>query len=135
MRKTSSKKMAEIHLATHATLKGVDLETPVYTESGWRIREIIGHIATWNQHVAISINKYREGLEYLIPDLDETKDDYNQKAVLEQQKLSAQQILAEWEQAYDEFKNAIQGIQADRFHGDMLYPWGDERGSITKLVE
>ena len=127
--------LAEAHLATRATLKEVDLETPVYTESGWRIREIIGHIATWDQQVAISINTYREGSEYLIPDLDETEVDYNQKAVEEQQNLSTQQILAEWEQAYDDLKNAIQGMPADQFPGDMLYPWGDERGSITRLVE
>lgn len=127
--------LAEIHLATQATLKEVDLETPVYTESGWRIREIIGHIATWNQQVAISINTYREGSEYVILDLDETETDYNEKAVVAQQNLSTQQILAEWEQAYDEFKNAVQGMPADRFPGDMMFPWGDERGSIAKLVE
>ena len=30
---------------------------------------------------------------------------------------------------------AVQEITFDKFPGDLLYPWGDERGSIAQLVE
>ena len=32
-------------------------------------------------------------------------------------------------------KQAVQEIPFDQFPGDLLYPWGDERGSIARLVE
>ena len=41
----------------------------------------------------------------------------------------------EYEKAYDEFWVAIVDIPSDRFSGELLYPWGDEKGSITKLIE
>ncbi|MBC8506544.1 MAG: maleylpyruvate isomerase N-terminal domain-containing protein [Anaerolineales bacterium] len=129
------KLLAKAHIATRATLDEVDLEMPVFTDSGWRIRDIIGHIATWDQETAKSLRAYQEGSEYSIPDLDEEETEYNERAVVEQKKLSTQQILAEWEQAHGELKKAVQEIPEDQFPGDMLYPWGDERGSIATLVE
>ncbi len=126
--------LAETHLAIRETLDKVDLEMPVHAESNWRVREIIGHIATWDQEVAKSLRAYQAGSAYQISDLDEEETEYNEKAVLEQQKLSTQQIVAEWEQAYGEFRNAVQEMPTERFPGDMQYPW-DERGPISKLVE
>lgn len=127
--------LTKVHLATHKTLEEVDLDTLVHTDSGWRIRDIIGHVATWHQNVAIAVNEYRAGSEYLVPDLDEEEVEYNEQAVSEQRKLSTPQLIAEWEQAYDELKKAIQDMPEDRFPGDILFPWGDERGSIKELVD
>ena len=126
--------LAEAHLAIRATLDEVDLEMPVHKDSSWRVREIIGHIATWDQEVANSLRAYQAGSAYQISDLDEEETEYNEKAILEQKKLSVQQIVAEWERAHDEFRKAIQEMPSDRFPGDMQYPW-DERGSIANLVE
>jgi hypothetical protein len=125
--------LTKTHSATRATLEGVDPEMRVYTDTGWRIRDIIGHIATWDRQVAKSILAFMEGSEYSIPNLDENV--FNQQAVLEQQELTAQQIFAEWEQAREDFIDAVQEVPLDLFPGDLLYPWGDERGSIAKLVE
>lgn len=54
---------------------------------------------------------------------------------MEQRELTTQQIFAEWEQAHEELKKTIQDMLLDKFPGDLLYPWGDERGSITHVVE
>ena len=126
-------KLTEAHLATRAILKGVELEIRVYTDTDWRIRDILGHIATWDREVTKSLRAFLVGTEYVIPDLDETE--FNQQSVLEQRELSTQQIKVEWVQARDEFKEAIREIPSDQFPGDLLYPWGDERGSIAQLIE
>ncbi len=128
-------KLAEVHLATHAILEEADLEMPVHKDSGWRVRDILWHVATWNLEVAKSVNAYQAGEEYLIPDLDEEEIDFNGKAVEEQKKLSDQQILDEWKKAYKELSNAVQEMPVERFPGDMMYPWGDERGDIVTVVE
>ena len=127
--------LTKTHLALRKLLDEVDLEMPVYKDSGWRARDILGHVATWDREVAKSLRAYQAGLEYLTPDLDEEEVEFNEKAVLEQKKLSTQQILNEFEMAYDEFKEAIQNIPDDRFPGELLYPWGDERGDIATLVD
>lgn len=127
--------LTETHLATRNVLDEIDLELVVFKDTGWRVRDIVGHMATWDQEVAKSLRDYQAGSVYLIPDLDEEEVGYNQRAVDSQQALSNQEIMTEWEQAHDELKQAVQEIPVDRFPGDMLYPWGEERGSIATLVD
>jgi uncharacterized damage-inducible protein DinB len=125
--------LKESHSATRTLLEGVDPEIRVYKNTDWRIRDIIGHIATWDREVTKSLNAFRLGEEYFIPDLEE--DEFNEQAVLERKKMTYQQILVEWEKAREDFIEAIQKIPLEQFQGEMLYPWGDERGSIQVLVE
>ena len=125
--------LSDTHSATREMLTSAELETRVYGEDGWRIRDIIGHIATWDRQVTRSLNAFNEGGQYTIPNLDE--DSFNQQQVLEGRKMTDQEVLKEWEQAREDFIKAVREISIDRFPGDVLYPWGDERGSIATLVE
>jgi hypothetical protein len=121
------------HAEIRATIKGVDLETPVYEDGEWQIRDVIGHIAIWDREVVRSIRAYKEGREYSIPNFDE--DVYNDRAALEMGELTAEGVFNEWEQAREEFKTTIGELSAEQLPGELLYPWGDERGSIPQLVE
>ncbi len=127
--------LTKTHSAVRATVTGIDPEMRVYTDTDtdWRVRDIMGHIATWDRQATNSLRAFRAGTEYAIPDLDE--DAFNQQAVLEQRELTTEQLFAEWEQAREELKEAVREIPDDQFPGDLLYPWGDERGSIACLVE
>jgi hypothetical protein len=125
--------LAQTHSATRATLEGIDLDMRVYSDSGWRIRDILGHIATWDRQVAKSLRAYRVGKEYAIPDHDE--DTFNVEDVLSQEGSTPQEVFDEWEQAREEFKAAVNELPLEQFPGDLLYPWGDERGTIAHLVE
>jgi len=121
--------------ATHLSLKDVNLETLVYSDDGWRIRDILGHIATWDREVTKSLRAFQAGSEYFIPGIEDDESDFNEMAVIEQRRLSTQQILNEWGQTHDEFKEAIRAIPSESYPGNLLYPWGGESGSIAKLVE
>lgn len=128
-------KLTEAHSDIKRILEGVDLELRVYLDSDWRIRDILGHLATWDREVTKSLRAFLVGKEYAIPGMAGDETDFNEQAMMAQRELSTQQIVAEWEQARNDFKAAISDIPADRFPGDVLYPWGDERGSIAQLVE
>ena len=127
------KLLTESHSAIRATIEGIDPDWRVYPDSDWRIRDLIGHIATWDRQVAKSLRAYQAGTEYAIPNLEENT--FNEQAVEKQRALTAQQVYVEWEQAREDIKDAIKAIPLDLFPGDLLYPWGDERGSIAQLVE
>lgn len=126
--------LTEAHIALRETMDKVDLEMPVYEDTGWRVRDIVGHVATWDLVVAKSLRAYLAGSEYVIPNPGEYEDEFNESEVSEQQRLSTQQILDEFETAYVEFKSAIEDIPEDQFPGELLYPWGDERGDIATMV-
>lgn len=128
-------RLAESHSAIQRILEGIDLELRVYSDADWRIRDILGHIATWDREVAKSLRAFLVGSEYAIPNMDGEETEFNEQSVIDQREFSTQQIVAEWKQAREGFKAALREIPSDRFPGDLLYPWGDERGSIAKLVE
>ena len=121
------------HSELRAKIKGVNLEIPVYEEGEWQIRDVIGHIAIWDREVVKSIRAFKEGSEYSIPNFDE--DVYNDQAALEMRELTAEGVFNEWEQSREDFKAAIGELSAEQLTGEMLYPWGDERGDITLLVK
>ena len=128
--------LTDTHAVTKAALEGIDPELQVHTDSemSWRIRDIIGHLTTWDREVAKSLRAFGEGKEYTIS-APYDEDEFNQRTVLEQQALSAEQVLVDWEQVHQDLKESVQGLPTDLFPGDLLYPWGDERGSVTQLVE
>ena len=128
-------RLTKTHSGIASILEGVDLEQRVYSDPDWRIRDILGHIATWDQEVTRSLRAFLAGTEYGIPNLDEDESDFNEQAVTEQRKLTTQQLVAEWKQARKDYIEAVSAIPPDKFPGDLLYPWGDERGSIALLVE
>ena len=121
------------HSKTLAALEGVDLEMYVYEDGSWRIRDILGHIATWDRQVTLSLRAYSQGKEYAIPNFDE--DGFNEEDVKRQRTLTSEQIYEEWQTARGMFKDVVRDMPQDLFPGDLLYPWGDERGTIEKLVK
>ena len=126
-------RLSETHSLMRATLKEIDLDMQVYEDSGWRIRDIIGHIATWDRQVAKSVRAFSHGTEFAIPDFEE--DAFNSENNEGQSKLTSQQVFEEWEAARKEFKAAVQEMPPALLPGEMLYPWGNERGTVAKLVK
>lgn len=123
----------ESHNEMRGTVQGVDLEIPAQEDGSWQIRDVLAHLAAWDQEVVKSIIAFKEGKEYSIPNFNE--DAYNSKATLEMRGLTGQEVVEEWEQAREDFKAAIEDLSPQQFTGVMLYPWGDERGDITLLVK
>ena len=113
-------------------LEGVDLERVIYEESGWRGRELLSHMAAWNRVVAMSLELFSQGKEYLIPDFAE--DQFNQRTALEHKDLPVEEVVLHWKDSVEKLTSAIEKIPAEKFPGDLLYPWGGERGEIIQLV-
>lgn len=124
--------LAGSHSKMQNIIEGIDLETTVYEDTDWQIRDILWHIAVWDRQVAKSINAFKDGSEYSIPDFDE--NEFNQTAYLDGTKLTEALLLDECKRARQDFEEAVKNFPADKYSSQFLYPWGDERGSIATLV-
>lgn len=123
--------LVESHSATSKLLQGANLEKIVYSD--WRIREIIAHLATWDRQVTKSIRAFIQGTEYAIQDLN--IDAFNEATTSKQKGLTPQQVYDDWEKARQDFIAAVQEVPQNLFQKEMLYPWGNERGNLSLLVE
>ncbi|GAI75344.1 unnamed protein product [marine sediment metagenome] len=125
--------LSESHTANMSLLEGNDMEVSVHADSDWQIRDIIWHIAVWDRQVTKSIRAFKDGGEYAIPALK--IDEFNERAFQEGRKLTKEQVIEEYEQARGDFKASVQELPQEKYSEDLLYPWGDERGDISQLVE
>jgi hypothetical protein len=128
-------RLTETHYGIQKIIERIDLEIQVYDDPVWRVRDIIGHIATWDREMIKTLQAFLDETEYIIPGIEENESDFNEIAVEEQRKLSTQHILDEWSLARKDFLAVIQDIPDNRFPGDFVFPWGDERGSIRILLD
>ena len=80
-------------------LDSVDPTMVVHPESGWRVQDIVGHLAAWYKERTLALQAWQDGREYLIPNYNTTS--YNQQAYEARRRLSYPQIAAEF-QAADE---------------------------------
>ncbi len=120
---------------THKLLKGVNQEAIIYKDPEWRVKDIIGHLSTWNRETAKSLMAFLAGKDYSIPDLGEEEDDFNEQEVVNKQEWTIKKILEELEQTITDLKNIVQEIPIEKYPGDLLYPWGGERGNISDLIK
>ncbi|HDD62482.1 MAG TPA: DinB family protein [Chloroflexi bacterium] len=134
-KKNIIKRLVETHQALEKTIEGLNLELVIHADTGWMIRDILGHVATWDRVLIHTIQTFLEGSEYIIPGMAGDETDYNQEKFLEQRKLPTSQILQEWNQARKDFIEAVQQIPTDKFNDELAYPWGDERGSLAVMIE
>ena len=129
------KQLSDTHIALESALEDLDLDLVIHKDTDWRIRDILGHIATWDRVLIKAIQAYLSGSEYVIPGMVGDETDYNTDKVQEQRNLSKPEILQEWKQAREDFMAAVKNIPSGKFVDELSYPWGDERGSLTIMIE
>jgi len=128
------RRLSETHTALKETVEGIDLELVIYEGVQWRIRDLLGHIAIWDRVVSKAIKAYLEGSEYVIPNMEGDESDFNTQMVLELKDLPTAEIYQEWNLAREDFKKAVDDIPADQFSANLNFPWGDERGSVSLMI-
>ncbi len=125
----------ETRRETRALLSSLDPERTIHTdERAWRVRDILGHLGAWNWEAARSLKAYAEGGEYFCIPTELEYYEYNGPAADERKSWTMEQVWAEYESAHDELKKIVATLLAEKWAGEMLYPW-KERGTAEKLIK
>ncbi len=119
---------------TRALLSNLDPDRAIHTdERAWRVRDILGHLGTWNWEAARSLQAYAEGREYTCIPSEIKYYEYNGPAADERKTWPMDQVWAEYESAHDQLKQIVSSLPEEKLAGDMLYPW-NERGTAERLI-
>jgi hypothetical protein len=116
---------------TLADLKHVNPNIIAHRQSGWLVKDVIGHMAAWDYEAAASLRVYVAGDDYQ-PQID--LEDFNQQAYRKRKKLTITQVLADFAAAHKAFKSALLDVPPDRLSGPMLFAWGPT-GTVSQMVE
>lgn len=114
-------------------LDDVDPERVIYEESGWRVKDIIAHVATWDAETLRSLHAFRRGTEYKIPSYVDD-DDFNAYAATARMDESYEQIFADWDATRRWMRILINAMTPEDFAAEMTYPSG-ERGQVGRLLQ
>ena len=128
-----AEKLSQSYAATQSLLDQVDLDLVVYENPVWRVRDVIWHLAVWDRQVTQSIEAFQSGGQYAITEFDEIN--FNMDSIEDSRQLTGEQVEEESQQARRQFIAAVERFREDQLEADFLYPWGDESGNVTQLVD
>jgi uncharacterized protein (TIGR03083 family) len=99
---------------------------------GWTIKEVLAHIAGWDEVATGALRAHAAGD---VPKaLDPPGiDDYNDVVVRRCEALSCDEVIQYWRRARRELKDTLIELPSERLNEPLLYPWG-ERGNAARIV-
>ncbi len=115
----------------NSTLILLEPKKEIYSE--WTLKELISHIAGWDDACITSIHAHLVGQEASTP-AERGINDYNAQSVLERQELSLDRIQREYEQARQEFIRLVRTMPEDKLNEPFILPWA-EKGTVKDLVD
>lgn len=116
-----------------AALDRIDPETVVYADTGWRVRDLVGHMALWYGERIRTLRAYQQGQEYRIPGFAGGAA-YNQQDYEARKNLPYDEVVGDWEQAHTDLLAILRELPDSALDDETMLPWG-ERGTIALLLE
>jgi hypothetical protein len=116
-----------------ATLEGADPERVIYEESGWRVKDIVAHVATWDTETVRSLLAFRRGSSYSIPNYAGV-DDFNAYAAHVRMDEPTEQIFADWDATVKWLHILVGAMTPEELDAEMTYPSG-RRGNVGALIQ
>jgi hypothetical protein len=116
-----------------ATLAELDPYAVVYPESGWQVKDVVAHLAAWDEPTALSFQAYAEGGEYSIPGYHDLEA-FNWAAYEGRRDIPYTQVYSDWDAARTRIKEIVAGLSSEQLAGDMLFPSGQSRGACIQLI-
>ena len=114
-----------------AVVASIDPKTPV--SDPWKIKEVLDHIAGWDDAVVVSIASYIEG-EIPATPAERGIDHYNAQTVSTRETLSYQHSIREWRGTRELLLKTLREMPEDKFYQPYTLPWG-QHGSVPQVIE
>lgn len=116
--------------AMQRALSSVDAQREICP--GWTIREILAHIAGWDEVGASTVRAHSAG-ETPPPLEIQGIDAYNETLVSKCEGLTYEEVVQCWRSARRELVEALTDAPPEKLRERAQFPWG-ETGNITRLV-
>lgn len=115
-----------------ASVCDIDPMLVVYHDSGWRVKDLIGHVAAWESEFLRSLQAHARGEAYDVPGYTDD-DTYNAAAHLTYVDEPVESIFARWADTRRRLIETLLALSPDDFERPMRYPW-HQNGPPRRLL-
>lgn len=123
--------LASERFKTMQALREVNDFTLIYQEGGWRIKDILGHIATWEREALATLQAFNAQDTYSLGlDIEQ----YNQQQFEQRKGYFPAQIRMDWGMVRRDLQFVINQVPAERFFDVIDFPW-NEKGTISQMID
>jgi hypothetical protein len=126
------RRLNETYQQSLDTLASADPTQVVYEEYGWRVKDIVAHVATWDGESLRSLHAFRRNVEYSIPNFTDV-DDFNGYAATARMDEPFEQILEDWDATIKWMRIIINAMTPENLADEMTHPSG-KRGGVGELI-
>ena len=128
-------KLAESRRDLHRATQGLSEEemTQVQVEGVWTIKDVLGHIASWEEICLEPLRRYADGAPFKV----EAIKDYlsvNEGLAARKQDTPLDAILDELDAIRQELVATASKLSAEQWEQRVLFPWGDE-GAVAEMLD
>jgi uncharacterized damage-inducible protein DinB len=128
-------KLAESRRDLHRATQGLSGEemTQVQVEGVWTIKDVLGHIASWEEICLDPLRRYVDGGPFEV----EVIEDYlilNEELAARKQDIPLDAILDELDAIRQELVATVSELSAEQWEQRVLFPWGDE-GAVAEMFD
>ena len=128
-------KLAESRRDLHRATQGLSEEemTEVQVEGVWTIKDVLGHIASWEEICLEPLRRYADGDPFKV----EVIKDYlilNEELAARKQDMPLDVILDELDAIRQKLVATASKLSAEQWEQRVLFPWGDE-GAVAEMLD
>lgn len=112
-------------------IDGLDPDTEV-TPGGWRVHDVLGHIASWDREALAAIQAFiANDIPYLTPEF-ETITAWNEKEVARKAGWPPEQVRLDFQMVRVELEQALRQLDEALLSAEVTLPW-HRAGTIRDL--
>jgi len=127
------KLLASERFKTMQALRDVNDFTLIYQERGWRIKDILGHIATWEREALATVQAFNAQDSYSLgAELD--IEQYNQQQFEQRKSYFPAQIRMDWGMVRRDLQLVINQVPPEKLVEVIDFPW-NEKGTISQMID
>jgi uncharacterized damage-inducible protein DinB len=128
-------KLAKSRQALHQAIEGLSQEemTQIQVEGVWTVKDILGHIASWEETCLEPLRRYAEGDPF---EAKVIEDDlaWNDEQAARKRDVPLAAILDELTAIRQALVGAARELSAEQGAQVVLLPWGEE-GTVAKALD
>ena len=101
-----------------------DIDTHLEIYPGWTIKEVLAHLAGWDDATILALKAFLAGDAPPVP-AGRGIDPYNAQTVAERANLNYEQIVREWGLVREQITPLLEELTDEKMAVTIVAPWGD----------